>query len=84
MAKVGKRIRDARAKVDRNKAYPLDEAIKLVKETASVKFDETVDIAVNLRRRSQARRSGGPWRLPAAEWLGPDCSGGRFCSRREG
>ena len=48
MAKVGKRIRDARAKVDRNKAYPLDEAIKLVKETASVKFDETVDIAVNL------------------------------------
>jgi len=48
MAKVGKRIRDARAKVDRNKAYPLDEAIKLVKETASVKFDETVAIAVNL------------------------------------
>lgn len=48
MAKVGKRIRDARAKVDRSKAYPLEEAIKLVKETASVKFDETVDIALNL------------------------------------
>ena len=36
MAKVGKRIREARAKVDRNKAYPLDEAIKLVKATSSV------------------------------------------------
>lgn len=48
MAKVGKRIRDARAKVDRNKAYPLEEAIKLVKEASSVKFDETVDIALNL------------------------------------
>ncbi|HEX7073560.1 MAG TPA: 50S ribosomal protein L1 [Hyphomicrobiaceae bacterium] len=48
MAKVGKRIREARAKVDRNKAYPLDEAIKLVKATSSVKFDETVDIALNL------------------------------------
>jgi len=48
MAKVGKRIRDARAKVDRNKAYPLEEAIKLIKEASSVKFDETVDIALNL------------------------------------
>ncbi len=48
MAKVGKRMREARAKVDRNKAYPLDEAIKLVKETSSVKFDQTVDIALNL------------------------------------
>jgi len=48
MAKVGKRIREARQKVDRNKVYPLDEAIRLVKSTASAKFDETVDIAVNL------------------------------------
>jgi len=48
MAKVGKRIREARQKVDRNKAYPLEEAIRLVKATATAKFDETVDIAVNL------------------------------------
>lgn len=48
MAKVGKRIRAAREKIDPNKVYPLDEAIRLVKSTASVKFDETVDIAINL------------------------------------
>lgn len=48
MAKVGKRIREARQQVDRNKAYSLDEAIKLVKSASSVKFDETVDIALNL------------------------------------
>jgi large subunit ribosomal protein L1 len=48
MADNGKRIRAARQSVERNKSYPLDEALKLVKEKASVKFDETVDIAMNL------------------------------------
>jgi len=35
-------------KVDSEKLYTLDEAVKLVKETATAKFDETVDLAVNL------------------------------------
>ena len=48
MAKIGKRIRDARKAVDRAKSYGLDEAVKIVKKTASAKFDETVDIALNL------------------------------------
>jgi large subunit ribosomal protein L1 len=48
MAKVGKRLRAAFEKVEPNKAYPLEEAIKLVKSTASAKFDETVDVAINL------------------------------------
>jgi large subunit ribosomal protein L1 len=48
MADNGKRIRAARQSVERNKSYPLEEALKLVKEKASVKFDETVDIAMNL------------------------------------
>ena len=34
--------------VDRSKTFPLDEAVKLVKENANAKFDETVEIAVNL------------------------------------
>ena len=48
MADNGKRIRAARQSVERNKSYPLEEALKSVKEKASVKFDETVDIAMNL------------------------------------
>jgi large subunit ribosomal protein L1 len=48
MAKAGKRVRSARESVDRNKQYGLDEAVKLIKERASAKFDETVDIAMNL------------------------------------
>jgi large subunit ribosomal protein L1 len=48
MAKLGKRIKAARAGVDRLKAYGLDEAVKLVKASAKAKFDETVDVAMNL------------------------------------
>jgi large subunit ribosomal protein L1 len=46
--KLSKRMKAARGKVDRSRAYPVDEALKLVKETAVAKFDESVDIAVNL------------------------------------
>jgi large subunit ribosomal protein L1 len=46
--RLSKRMTTVRAKVDRSKAYPVDEAMKLVKETAVAKFDESVDVAVNL------------------------------------
>ena len=48
MSKVGKRYKAALEKVDREKAYPIDEALALVKELASAKFGESVDVAVNL------------------------------------
>ncbi len=48
MAKLSKRVQALRAKVDRNKNYPLTEALSLVKECATAKFDESIDIAVNL------------------------------------
>lgn len=48
MAKLSKRRKALLQKVDRNKVYPVDEALKLVKETATAKFDEAVDVAVNL------------------------------------
>ncbi len=48
MAQHSKRVKAARAKVDRNKNYPLAEALALVKENATAKFDESIDIAVNL------------------------------------
>lgn len=44
----GKRIVNAYKTVDVNKAYALKEAVKVVKENATAKFDETVDIAINL------------------------------------
>jgi len=48
MAKLGKRLKAARQGVDREKFYAIDEAIKLVKDRAKAKFDETVEIAMNL------------------------------------
>jgi large subunit ribosomal protein L1 len=48
MAKHSKRFEAARAKVDRNKNYPLSEALTLVKENATAKFNESIDVAVNL------------------------------------
>jgi large subunit ribosomal protein L1 len=48
MAKVSKRLQALKAKVDRNKAYAIDEALGLVKESATAKFDESIDVAVNL------------------------------------
>ena len=46
--RLGKRMKTVRAKVDRNKFYPIDDALKLLKETAIAKFDESIDVAVNL------------------------------------
>jgi large subunit ribosomal protein L1 len=45
---IGKKFKAVAAKVDRNKRYKLDDAFKLLKETATKKFDETVDAAINL------------------------------------
>ena len=44
----GKRIRAAREGINRTKLYPLTEAVKLVKDRAKAKFDETVEVAMNL------------------------------------
>jgi len=46
--KLSKRVKAVRSKVDHNKAYSVDEALKLVKETATAKFNESIDVAVNL------------------------------------
>jgi large subunit ribosomal protein L1 len=45
---TGKRVEKAREGIDPAKSYSLDEAVKLVKERAKAKFDETVEIAMNL------------------------------------
>lgn len=48
MAKKGKRIRAAYEGIERGKAYDLGEAVKLLKANSKAKFDETVELAMNL------------------------------------
>ena len=48
MSKIGKRLKAAREGVNREKAYAVDEAVKVVKERAKAKFDETVEVSMNL------------------------------------
>ncbi|KAA5603646.1 50S ribosomal protein L1 [Blastochloris sulfoviridis] len=48
MSKAGKRIRTAREGIDRAKLYTLPEAVELIKSRSKAKFDETVEVALNL------------------------------------
>jgi large subunit ribosomal protein L1 len=48
MARRGKRITAARSAVEKNKLYSLADAVKIIKTNASAKFDETVEVALNL------------------------------------
>ncbi len=48
MARKGKRIRQATDGIDRNQFYPLAEAVKMVKSRATAKFDETIELSLNL------------------------------------
>ena len=48
MSKPGKRFREAAAKVKREKLYTLEDAVKLIKGGAKAKFDETIEVAMNL------------------------------------
>jgi large subunit ribosomal protein L1 len=48
MAKLGKRLKSAYEGVDSNKFYTLEEAVKLIKSGAKSKFDETIEVAMNL------------------------------------
>ena len=48
MANISKRFKAIAEKVDRTKYYPLPEALNIIKETATAKFDESIDVAVNL------------------------------------
>jgi len=48
MAKLSKRAAAIAAKIDRNTLYPIADALSLVKETATAKFDESIDVAIQL------------------------------------
>ena len=48
MAKRGKRLRKAYEAIDRETGYGIAEAVKIIKDSATTKFDETVEVAINL------------------------------------
>ena len=48
MAKHGKRLRAAYEAIDRDAFYPVDAAVKMIKERAKAKFDETIEVSMNL------------------------------------
>jgi large subunit ribosomal protein L1 len=48
MSNIAKRVRSTREGIDRTKLYPLSDAVKLIKERATAKFDETIEVAMNL------------------------------------
>jgi len=60
MAKLSKRFKSIREAIDKSQSYPIDEALALLKKLSSVKFNESVDISVNLgvdpRKSDQAIR----------------------------
>ena len=81
MAKLTKRAKAMQAKVDRQKAYPLADALAAVKGCATAKFDESIDVAVQLGvapRKSApgVRGAGGGCRGRGARW-GPGTGAGR-------
>jgi len=48
MAKMGKKYREAKNKIDRTKRYTLEEALQILPETSYVRFDEGIDVAIRL------------------------------------
>ncbi len=48
MVKIGKRLAQAKETIDREAAYGLADAVRMIKENAQAKFDETVEVAINL------------------------------------
>ncbi len=84
MAKIGKRLKAINAGFDRSKTYPLPEAIKLVKKNAKAKFDETVEMTMNLgidpRHADQMVRG----LISPAERHRQDGAGRRVRPRRQG
>ena len=84
MAKMNKRMQAATANLDRNINYSVADAARLIKDGATSKFDETIEVAINLgvdpRHADQMVR--GSVAMPKRYWQ--RCSCGGICKRRQG
>jgi len=61
MTKLSKRAKLIKDKVDRTKVYPFDNAVTLIKELATAKFNESIDVAVQLGVDAKKIRSSSTW-----------------------
>jgi len=68
MTKLSKRAKLIKAKVDRTKVYPFDNAVALIKELATAKFNESIDVAVQLGVDAKKIRSSSSWFSGFASW----------------
>ena len=80
MANVSKRYKAVRAKVNRDKLYALNEALQLVKENATAKFNEGVDVALNLGidAKKSDQNVRGSVVLPKGTDLAAEIKGGKM------
>ena len=84
MAKLTKKQKALAGKVDSNKLYPLADAIGIVKEAATAKFDESIDVAVQLGIDAEEVRPGRARRRRAAQRHRQDQARCRVRPRRQG
>jgi len=94
MAKLTKKQKALQGKVDSTKLYAFADAVALVKEAATAKFDESIDVAVQLgidaKKSDQVVRGIGvlpnehAWRCGAAQRHWQDDPRGCVCTRRQG
>jgi len=84
MTKLTKRAKLIKAKVDRTKPYPFDNAIALVKELATAKFNESIDVAVQLGVDAKKIRPGSSRLRCAASRHRQNHARGGVCHWRKG
>ena len=74
MAKLSKRVKAIKAKVDRNKSYGFDNAVALIKEFATAKFNESIDVSIQLGVDPTLTA-----RIQSGFDVGPETIGGLAC-----
>jgi ribosomal protein L1 len=79
MAKLSKRVKAFREKVDPSKNYAIGEAVTILNELSSVKFKESIDVSINLGRRPSKVRSGSSRSNCIAKWYRQNGAGCGVC-----
>jgi len=84
MSRLTKKQKSFAGKVYTTKLYPFADALKIVKECATAKFDESIDVAVQLGIDAKKIGPSGARRGGAAQRHGQNCSGGGVRTRCKG